>query len=221
MLKVFHKAAKILAVVGLGCNTLILGAGAASAADVSWITRIHNNSDENYFMTARDNEHLGCLYRDAAKTDLAGCNDGGQMIVIQAGVSYWADWMGVPWYAGGQHFRSIHPGIEMPGGMFSIFPDVNKGIYLYQSSRNNAPIIDWKRIDGSVLLNESHVVPCGKSEFELYIDKRSVPSLDLTWSQCGDWAEFETVVDRFYKEADRAVDLAIKVKKLTAKTPSK
>ena len=224
-MKIFNKTAKVLAVVVLGCNALILGAGAASAADMSWITMIHNNSDENYFMTARDDRLLGCLYNDAEKQDLHGCNDDGAMILLKAGVSYWADWMIVPWggRGGDGHFRSIHPGLELPGGMPTISPDMSKGVYFYQSSRNGKPIIKWKRIDGAVLQQESHVVPCGKSEYELYIDERSVPSLDLVWSPCGDWYdraardEWKDQIDGFYEEAksNRPADLAINVKKLT------
>ena len=216
-MKIFNKTAKVLAVVVLGCNALILGAGAASAADMSWITMIHNNSDENYFMTARNDMLLGCLYNDAEKQDLHGCNDDGAMILLKAGVSYWADWMMVPWYAGATHFRSIHPGLELPGGMPTISPDMSKGVYFLQSSRNGKPIINWKRIDGAVLQQESHVVPCGESEYELYIDERSVPSLDLVWSQCRDWDEWKYQIDRFYEEAksNRPADLAINVKKLT------
>lgn len=173
----------------------------AYSADVSWITKIHNNSDQTVYMTAKAGANLGCLYH---RGRLVGCNDNGATIKISPRTTYDASWMAVPYYEGGYGERVFHPG----GSRWR-----DEGVYVYQSSRGGKPVIDWKRLDGEQISAE-HPASCGKSEYELYIRKNFSVSLDLVWSQCQDWQTVDKVIDRFYKESNRAADLAIKLKKV-------
>jgi len=182
----------------IGFSTLAMP---ANSADVSWITKIHNNSDTTYYMTAQAGANLGCLYHSGRNV---GCNDNGATIKISPNTTYEAAWMAIPYYEGGYGERVFHPG----GSKWR-----DEGVYVYQSSRGGKPVIDWKRLDGEQI-NVQHPASCGKSEYELYIRNDGKIALDLVWSQCQDWETVDRTIDRFYKEANRGADLAIKLKKI-------
>ena len=172
------------------------------AADVSWITKIHNNSKETFYMTAKAGANLGCAYLGGR---LMGCNDKDGVIKLKPQTTYETSWMGIPYYEAGYGERVLHPG----------GPNWKKeGIYTYQTSRGGKPMIDWKRLDGEMIDFQS-VASCGKSEYELYIHPNSTVTLDLVWSQCQDWETIAKTVEKMYEVADKSLDLAIKYKKAT------
>jgi hypothetical protein len=72
---------------------------------VSWITAIYNNTDEAFYMWARDRQHLG-VFTNERGTEV-GRNDDNAVLTIPPGAAYTADWAGIPWYADEKHYRAI------------------------------------------------------------------------------------------------------------------
>ena len=72
----------------------------------------------------------------------------------------------------------------------------------------------WKDpMTGEVKI-EQYVGECGKSEYEMLISEDNIISLQLAWNQCQDWQQMIDTIDVFYTEANRAADLALKLKKI-------
>lgn len=63
--------------------------------DISWISEIKNNTQEDYIMWCWDTDNEG-EFRDFATNEVLGLNDGGQQFVIKAGAHLSVSGCGIP-----------------------------------------------------------------------------------------------------------------------------
>jgi len=125
---------------------------------VSWIVGIYNNTSTTFYMWARDDRHLG-VFRDQGGREV-GKNDNEEVLTIAPGARLIADWCGIPWFAGEQHYRAVstHP------------DDTSKALLMWQSRKENS--------DGITLINGNRMTEFARITFGQDTDHRYALIID-------------------------------------------